>query len=373
MEQEIYKRLAKHLDNLPGGFPPTGSGVEMRILKRLFTPEEAKLALHLTLLHEEPRVVARRAGLPRDETVQLLDEMAKKGLILREERKTGPARYMAAQYLVGIWEYHVNGLDIELIKDQNEYLPALCEQSWKVPQMRTIPVGRSVTPELKVLPYEMAEELVRAQKKFSVGPCICRREHTMMGKGCDKREESCLGFGMALDYRKKDGVGREIDLRETLDILKWADEAGLVLQPSNAKDALWMCLCCGCCCQVLKMFKRQAKPAAMASSPFFAAHNPENCQTCGICVDRCQMEALKLEAGEVRFDVDRCIGCGLCVSTCPADSLTLVRKPQSQQPKVPRDIIDTTIRLGKARGKITTSGLVKMIVKSKVDRILTLR
>jgi len=85
------------------------------------------------------------------------------------------------------------------------------------------------------------------------------------------------------------------------------------------------------------------------------------------------MEALKLEADKVRLDVDRCIGCGLCVSTCPADSLTLVRKPQCEQPEVPEDIIDASIRLGKARGKITTPGLIKMMVKSKVDRILTLR
>ncbi len=371
MELEIYKRLANHLDNLPGGFPPTESGVEMRILRRLFTPEEAKLALYLTLLPEEPRVVARRAGMAWDEAAKRLEEMAQKGLILRLQRGTSPIRYRAVQYVVGIWEYHVNDLDEGLIRDMNEYLPALTEQAWKFPQMRIIPVGRSVTPELKVLPYEMAEELVRAQKKFSVGPCICRRENTMMGKGCGKREESCLGFGMAVDYLKRNGVGREIDLQETLDILKWADKAGLVMQPANAKDALWICLCCGCCCQVLKNFKRQARPAAMASSPFFAAYNPENCKTCGACVDRCQMEALKLEAGKVRFDVDRCIGCGLCVSTCPTHSLTLVRKPQSEQPETPKDIIDASIRLGKARGKITTSGLMKMVVKSGMDRIAT--
>jgi len=371
MEQEIYKRLAKHLDNLPGGFPPTESGVEMRILRRLFTPEEAKLALYLTLLPEEPRVVARRAGMPWDGAAKRLEEMAQKGLILRLQRGTGPIRYLAVQYVVGIWEYHVNDLDEGLIRDMNEYLPALTEQAWKFPQMRIIPVGRSVTAELKVLPYEMAEELVRAQKKFSVGPCICRRENTMMGKGCGKREESCLGFGMAVDYLKRNGVGREIDLQETLDILKWADKAGLVMQPANAKDILWICLCCCCCCQVLKNFKRQARPAAMASSPFFAAYNPENCKTCGVCVDRCQMEALKLEAGKVRLDVDRCIGCGLCVSTCPTHSLTLVRKPQSEQPVTPKDIIDASIRLGKARGKITTPGLMKMVVKSGVDRIAT--
>ena len=58
-----------------------------------------------------------------------------------------------------------------------------------------------------------------------------------------------MGFGMAVDYRKRNGMGREIDLQETLDMLKWADKAGLVLQPANAKDALWICLCCGCCCR----------------------------------------------------------------------------------------------------------------------------
>ena len=372
-DHEIYKRLAAHLDNLPAGFPSTESGVEMRILRRLFTPEEAELAVSLTLLPEEPRVVARRAGLSREVAARRLEEMAKKGLVLRDAPQTGPIRYMAAQYLVGIWEYHVNDLDKELIKDQNEYLPYLSEHAWKVPQMRTIPVGRSITPDHKVLPHEMAEELVRGQKRFSVGPCICRREHTMVGKGCGKREESCLGFGMAVDYRNRNGMGREIDLQETLDLLKWADESGLVLQPSNTKDALWICLCCGCCCQVLKMFKRSPKPAQMAASPFLASHDPGSCLVCGVCVDRCQMDALKIEAGEIRLDADRCIGCGLCVSSCPAGSLSLVRKPESEQPEVPKNIIEAYTKLGKARGKITTSGLIKMVVKSKVDRILTLK
>ena len=83
MEQEIYSRLAKHLDNLPGGFPPTESGVELRILKRLFTPEEAELAVYLTLIPEETQVIAGRAGSPPDETARRLEETAKKGLILR--------------------------------------------------------------------------------------------------------------------------------------------------------------------------------------------------------------------------------------------------------------------------------------------------
>ena len=79
--EDVYERLALHLDNLPAGFPRTASGVEMRILRRLFTPEQAELTLHLTLLGEEARVVAYRAGIPVAEAARRLEEMDRAGLI----------------------------------------------------------------------------------------------------------------------------------------------------------------------------------------------------------------------------------------------------------------------------------------------------
>ena len=135
MAEEIYQKLSRHLDNLPGGFPPTESGVELRILRRLFTPEQAELALHLTLIPEEPRVVARRAGIDTVEAARHLEEMAKQGLILRmePENEGKPFQYMAAQFVIGIWEFHVNDLDLELIKDMNEYIPTLSEEAWNAP------------------------------------------------------------------------------------------------------------------------------------------------------------------------------------------------------------------------------------------------
>jgi hypothetical protein len=78
---DVYERLARHLDDLPAGFARTKSGVELRILRRLFTPEEADLTLHLTLIAEEARIVALRAGMPVEETARRLDAMARKGLI----------------------------------------------------------------------------------------------------------------------------------------------------------------------------------------------------------------------------------------------------------------------------------------------------
>ena len=269
MAEDIYQRLARHLDSLPGGFPPTESGVELRILRRLFTPDEAEFALHLALIPEEPRVIAHRAKISKDEAARRLEEMAVKGLIFRMEMPGKPPLYQALQYIIGIWEFHVNSLDEGLAHDMEEYLPTLSAQAWKIPQLRTIPVDRSIDAQMEVLSYEKAEEMVRKQKKFAVAPCICRREKKMIGEGCDKPEETCLVFGMAATYYEKNGIGRAIDLQETLNILKLADEAGLVLQPSNTQDIINICCCCGCCCGVLRMLKRFPTPPAWWSPPFW--------------------------------------------------------------------------------------------------------
>src|SRR4030042_2412387 len=139
--ENIYRKLAKHLDDMPGGFPSTESGVELRILRRLFTREEAALALSLTPPPEEPAHVARRIHLPEEETARRLEEMAKKGLIYRIQPKDAPTRYLALQYVIGIWEFHVNSLDRGLVEDMAEYIPKLLDvETWKkAPQLGPIP------------------------------------------------------------------------------------------------------------------------------------------------------------------------------------------------------------------------------------------
>ncbi len=59
--------------------------------------------------------IAKRVSLPAEELAEQLYQMSRKGLIFRADVPEGP-RYMAAQYVVGIWEYHVNDLDEDLIR-----------------------------------------------------------------------------------------------------------------------------------------------------------------------------------------------------------------------------------------------------------------
>ncbi len=393
MTLDIYHKLADHLDHLPGGFPASDSGVEFRLLVRLFSPEEAALTLHLTTLPENARVIAYRAGIPQKEAEQRLAEMAQKGcifsttpeavlesvwpkaplwmkrkLLLNGIRGENDLLYSAANLVIGIWEFHVNDLDPVFVKDMNEYMPILMKEWVKLPQLRTIPIGRSLNAEIKIMPHEKADELVRKQKRILVANCICRAETQLMGEGCNKPMESCLIFGLAADYYERNGLGRMIDHDEALAILKKAEKAGLVLQPGNIKDSFSICCCCGCCCGVLRNIKKMDSPAQLVPSFFYTRANPENCNGCGACVKRCPMDALSLKDEKAALDRNRCIGCGVCIPSCPTGSLALHRKAKSDQPKLHKNILQGNNQLTRIRGKAGPLDMAKLMINSSVDR-----
>jgi len=314
----------------------------LRLLEVLFAPEEADLAVHLTLDQEEVWRIAERAGLDPVEAGQRLERMADKGLILSVRSEDGAARYHAIPWVVGIWEFQINNLSVDLLRAMADYWRTRKPEP-RAPvtrQMRTIPIRESIQPHLEALPYEQVNALVEAHERFAVAPCICRRHARLAGGGCDAPEESCLVFGDFAEYYARTGRGRAIDKAEVFEILARADAANLVLQPSRSRDAAFICCCCGCCCGVLNYLQHQPKPAEAVSSSFIAALAPDACQGCWTCLERCQMQALVSDGDRVALKGDRCIGCGLCVSTCPSGALTLARKPGSEE-ALPPDIYET--------------------------------
>ncbi len=51
--KDIYSSLKEHLYNISTGFPDTESGIEIEILQKLFTEEDAKLFMALSPLPEK--------------------------------------------------------------------------------------------------------------------------------------------------------------------------------------------------------------------------------------------------------------------------------------------------------------------------------
>ncbi len=370
MIPEIYQRLAEHLDKLPAGYPGTPSGVELRILQRLFSVPEAELALHLTLIAEEPKVIASRAGISLSKTIQRLEEMDRKGLIFSIQVGS-VLRYRIQQFIVGFWEGQVDKLNPNLVADFEEYLESFVDLDlWqKMPQLRTLPVEKSIPVKANALPYERVEELVRAQEILAINNCICRQERRIAGDGCKKPEESCLSFGRAAERSIRLGKGRAISRKEAMDILKVAEESGLVLQTSNSRETLFICTCCGCCCGLLRSIKADSDPASRVSSPFIVSLDIQACIGDGICLDRCQMEAISMNQDKAVINLKRCIGCGLCVSTCPTDALSLIRKPPAEQFHVPRTTTQTYMKLGRISGRMKTRSFINMKLNSIIDRV----
>ncbi|MBW1815057.1 MAG: hypothetical protein JRJ39_15745, partial [Deltaproteobacteria bacterium] len=68
---------------------------EIKILRKLFTEEEASMYLDLTMQLATPESVAERTNRGPQETAELLEKMAKKGLIFRLRRE-GVVRYGAS-------------------------------------------------------------------------------------------------------------------------------------------------------------------------------------------------------------------------------------------------------------------------------------
>lgn len=372
-EIDLYRQLARHLDRLPGGFPATESGVEQRILRRLFSSQDAELAMHLTLIPEEARVIAHRAHLPVTEVQQRLEDMSSRGLIYSTHHRQRPPEYMAMQFVIGIWEFQVNRLTEGLVQDFDEYVRTLFDTGvWqRAPQLRTIPIAESIAYPNEVLAYEQAREIVRKQEKILVADCICRKERHLVGEGCDKPLETCLVFGGGADYYERYGMGRSIGVDEALAVLESADRAGLVLQPTNAQEATNICCCCGDCCGVLRTINLYPRPADLVSTAFFAQVDTDLCAACGVCETRCQMEAISLEDGICTIKTERCIGCGLCVTSCVTHALSLQRKTVT--PTVPRTNVDSILHLGRERGVLKMRDLAAMMVKSKADRLLAAR
>jgi NAD-dependent dihydropyrimidine dehydrogenase PreA subunit len=331
MATEIYHRLREQMDQYSTGFPASESGVELKILEKLYTEEDAEIYLDLSMLLEAPDAFATRTGRSPEAMAEKLEDMAKRGLLFRHT-KNGIRRYSAIPFVIGSYEFQLGRMDRELAELTNAYMDEafLAGMGNNVPPLRTIPVGKSVDVVNKVAAYEDAKAIIHAKDKIAVANCICRTQQGLLDKGCDKPKEVCLLFGSHADYYVENKIARYIDQEEACAILDKCEAAGLVNQPANMVNPGGMCNCCGDCCGVLRALNLLPNPGELVHNRYWAVVDPEECTACETCLDRCQMNAIKIGDAAV-VEQARCIGCGLCVTTCPMDAIRLEEKPEALQ------------------------------------------
>jgi Na+-translocating ferredoxin:NAD+ oxidoreductase subunit B len=350
---DLYEKLRKRLDDMGTGFPATQTGIEIKILKRLFTEADAELFLSLSPMLETPDSIAARLNLEREPTARHIEDMATRGLLFRQ-KKNDVTRYAAVPFVVGIFEYQLNSIDETFARDMEVYHREAFGDSYHTgtPVLRTIPINRELVTEWPIAPYEDIMKILDNQKNIAVAPCICRTMAKKDGRGCDKPMEACFVFGSHASFYVDNGMGRFITSEEAKEIARKNEAAGLVMQPFNAQLMGGMCSCCGDCCGMLRSLKMQANPAAAVKSNYYAVVDGNACTGCETCLDRCQMDAIDIVEGKARINLKRCIGCGLCISTCPTDAVQLVKKSEDLQYIPPETGMETYIRIAKERGKI---------------------
>ena len=377
-KQKAYIKLQKHLDNQAVGFPATRSGVELKILKHIFTPEEAEIACCLSYKFESLKTIFSRAGHLVDSPEKLekyLDRIQKKGGI-ESKIKNGQMHYCVVQLIVGMYEFQLERLTPEFVKDFNEYTSGkdfgMAFLSTKLPQMRTIPVAKSIHPQHNVSTYDEVAALMKAaEEPFVILECICRKKKSIEGKSCKKtdRKETCMAIGDMGRMALRAGQGREITLDEAMAIIQKNQKQGLVLQPSNTEQAEFICSCCGCCCGMLSFQKSLPKPLDFWASNFHAVVDRQTCEGCGACEKRCQVGAVSVaeEKQPAVVNLDRCLGCGVCVPNCPTKSIKLLKKPAEIKPPQTREDLHEIIMAAK-KGRL---GKLKLTGKLVVDSVRT--
>jgi Na+-translocating ferredoxin:NAD+ oxidoreductase subunit B len=348
---EVYEKLREKIDkSIPIPTPATRGRVEIEILRRLMSPDEAEIACCLSGQPEAASAIAERGGVPVNRLRPMLEVLVKKGVVFKVY--TEEPLYSLATMMPGIYEFQVNRLTPDMVTLFEKYYAeghgkAVFEN--KTAFARVVPVKQSIFPRMNVYTYEEVERIIDGASAVTLATCICRSNKKLIGEGCGAPvEDACILLDSWADYYAENGLGKRVSKEEGKNALKRAEDAGLVHNSLNVQDgSLFICNCCGCCCALLRGITQLELPTAVAKSNFIAEVSEENCTGCGTCEERCQIHAISIVDSLGTIDEARCIGCGVCVSGCPAEAVSMKRR--EKETLLPQNFNELMMKIAEGR------------------------
>ena len=250
--------------------------------------------------------LARKAKKSVEFTQEQLDKLVKAGVI-RVRTVDGKTCYHYPIWVPGIMEGILSN------REQCDKYPDLgvCFEEYTrirvgmlapvlgngVNFMRVMPVMSAIENNTHAASYDELTTIIDNAKAISVGPCSCRRSRRLMGEGCGHLEEDmCIYLDDNAINFSKNGEHRLVSKEEAYEILKRAEDNGLVHDVNQAPGfdgVTAICNCCGCSCYALRITELFRSPEAVRSN-FIARVDKDKCVACGQCVENCQPNAVKL-------------------------------------------------------------------------------
>ncbi len=324
----------------------------MEMLKILWpTEDEAKIiaCFEVPLMDlKGPRRISKLTGIPPEKVSELCEIMAKRGVILRQGKQ-----YALLPIMPGLYEfYFISKTDsqenlekvAELFHDvvnsgllnewySSDYPFFRILPSSSVPQktIKCVEIDETIKAEHEILIFEDVAKYIQQAKSITVVNCACRTTFALIGDKCEKPMDICMALNIASDALNSYNLGRKINQEEALNLLKLAEDSGLVhtiINGASAEAGMLICNCCSCHCGVLSGLIKFNNPRSFAKSNFRPEINAEVCKKCEKCIKVCPMTAIwhHFPHGEDLSDnfiviTDRCIGCGLCAHHCPNNAI----------------------------------------------------
>ena len=275
----------------------------------IVTDEEADIAIAAGLRKERTaQWLADKVGRTVEEIQPSLDRLVYYGVFRRcRIDGTDEDSYFMQIFAPGILEMMVNNQELlhehpEVGRAFEEYTRLRMQSMGPIlPDgyglMRVIPVESAIEGIPGVTDDERLSHYLDKYDVFSVSPCSCRASRTSLGDGCGHlAEDMCVQMGKGAEHYIRTGRARQITREEALEIVKRAEENGLMHDIPNiegAGESAAICNCCACACFGLRAGLMFGARDAIRSN-FVAEVDEAKCVACAQCVEVCPGNALKL-------------------------------------------------------------------------------
>jgi len=364
--EEKYKSAAGVVCR-QGMFPFPVNDTTLSIMKHVVEDEEEELDLICAFSQKPSQTLEEltaSSGFPQDKVDQLATSLARKGLIFNQPNSAGIMVYRLLPLMtVGLMEYkfmtaltgdekerelaHLFQTLLNQVRDnvQANYdnlvpmLQAAPPVDRTVPSritedgkpIRIIPLDKQIeVPDEFVLPSQSVDEIIEKFDDIAVGHCFCRQRQRVLGNSCatDAPVVNCFTFGKSARHTVAQGFCRMITKEEARQIMREAEEAGLVhkaFHPGSnvSRPETSICNCCKDCCDTLNLWRDGAVPL-INSTYHLSVIDGDLCSGCGVCVERCPTDAIQLnDEGTAERDENACFGCGVCAGFCPEGAISL--------------------------------------------------